>query len=138
MTPYKKPFVAVLFRVLALVFMGLGGAGFVVALFTAPKNPAPLESSSVFPAFCCAFVFWALSHVIDYLARTAHHAERAANSLERMEWAAGAPARAQAAAAKAAAAAAETAIADEMRARQTAEESARWQAAQAALDPVSQ
>lgn len=57
----------------------------------ATKNSEPMIGFGA--ALMSAFGFWIASVCLDYLARSAFHSERAANSLERMEWAATAPHR---------------------------------------------
>jgi hypothetical protein len=81
MEPYKRPAVATTLRILGLVCFGAAGA-VVVSQFVL----GPSSQTSVGPSILAGLGLFSASALIDYAARAAYHAERAADSLLRMEW----------------------------------------------------
>ncbi|MBC8008868.1 MAG: hypothetical protein H7067_02070 [Burkholderiales bacterium] len=108
-TPYKRPVVATIYRVLALLCLVVAGAALLASIVDGGRR------QPVAPALGCALALWAIASGLDYLARAAHHAERSADALERIEWASGAPARE---------------AAQKEKNESAKAEAARWQAAQ--------
>jgi hypothetical protein len=79
LAPYTRPASSTTLRGLALLCLALAVTSFVVAISTGTPN----ESG---PVILAGLGLWVASTLIDYAARTAYQAERAADSLLRMEW----------------------------------------------------
>lgn len=79
LAPYTRPASATVLRVLALLCLVAVVTGFIVAASTGIRNEAG-------PLILAGLGFWISSTLIDYAARITYQAERAADSLLRMEW----------------------------------------------------
>jgi hypothetical protein len=81
-TTYKRPRTVAALRILGLLCFAVMGVQIIAS--AVGDGPADLGGGSALIAGLC---FWVSSAWLDYTARTAFHAERAADSLLRMEWA---------------------------------------------------